>query len=518
MFDIYFDLSVGGWVSWKQVFLYIQEETKPEKSRKNMLQNVVQTQDYLRTTYLMERLLEQQHSTMLIGRTGVGKSIVLKNFLMTQDGTQKRTNIEMMTFSFSASAGKTQELIEHRLCSKGGQKVLTPPDNKNLIYLIDDINLAYKDKWGHQGALELLRQWFDHKGWFNHGNIFLKAVKQICFASTVSARHQFNNVGRGIVDERLTWHWAGIGMTNFEGCHIEQIYQVVLNKIFANCTNKQVTQHAPVSILKASTEFVKMFNSTVRPSPTSFLKKINQRHMIYILKGILEIPQNYFKMQENVAFLWMNEVCRTVLDRFGSANEKRDLYEKAKIIASNCFRVRERVFPTTCDEPYFCYGLPDQEDAYNEKPSESKMQSVLTECLMEYNKHHAGNEIDVIIFNTVVDKAVKISRSLRQQCANTILIADEGSGAYEIVKMAIKLAKCIDYELFAKDSELKDDWRQGMKAIMNNVGLESHSRAVLHVQPRDLATDDTLDALDSIAAHGENFNFFSKEEMDSVVA
>ena len=106
VFDIYFDISVGGWISWKQVFLYIQEETKPEKTRKNMLQNVVQTQDYLRTSYIMERLLDQQYSTMLIGRTGVGKSIVIKNFLMTQDGVNKRTNIELMTFSFSSTAAK----------------------------------------------------------------------------------------------------------------------------------------------------------------------------------------------------------------------------------------------------------------------------------------------------------------------------------------------------------------------------------------------------------------------------
>ena len=172
-------------------------------------------------------------------------------------------------------------------------------------------------------------------------------------------------------------------------------------------------QHAPVSILKASTEFVKMFNSTVRPSPTSFLKKINQRHMIYILKGILEMPQNHFKMQENVAFLWVNEVCRTVLDRFSNTREQKDLFEKVKVIASNCFRVRERILPANCDEPHFCYGLPDMEDSYIEKPREQKMHNVLTECLIDYNKHNTGNEIEVIIFNTIIDKTIKISRSLR---------------------------------------------------------------------------------------------------------
>ena len=95
--------------------------------------------------------------------------------------------------------------------------------------------------------------------------------------------------------------------------------------------------------------------------------------MIYILKGILEIPLNYFKLQDNVAFLWMNEICRTVLDRFSKTAEKADLYSKAKLIASNCFRVRERVFPPNCEEPHFCYGLPDQEIAYNEKPSDQRM-------------------------------------------------------------------------------------------------------------------------------------------------
>ena len=135
--------------------------------------------------------------------------------------------------------------------------------------------------------------------------------------------------------------------------------------------------------------------------------------MIYILKGILEIPLNYFKMQDNVAFLWMNEICRTVLDRFSKTSEKADLYMKARLIASNCFRVRERVFRPDPDEAHFCYGLPDQEVAYNEKPSDQRMQQVLSECITEYNKENAGNEIEVIVFNTIIEKTLKISRSLK---------------------------------------------------------------------------------------------------------
>ena len=56
---------------------------------------------------------------MIIGRTGVGKSVILKNYLMTQDGMTKKTNIELMTFSFASTAEKTKELIENRLQTKG---------------------------------------------------------------------------------------------------------------------------------------------------------------------------------------------------------------------------------------------------------------------------------------------------------------------------------------------------------------------------------------------------------------
>ena len=41
------------------------------------------------------------------------------------------------------------EVIEARLQAKPASKIMAPHDNKSIIYLIDDINMAHKDKWGH---------------------------------------------------------------------------------------------------------------------------------------------------------------------------------------------------------------------------------------------------------------------------------------------------------------------------------------------------------------------------------
>ena len=55
----------------------------------------------------------------------------------------------MLTYSHSSTAARTQELIEQKL-QMVASKVMTPPgDNCNLVYMIDDVNMAYKDKYGH---------------------------------------------------------------------------------------------------------------------------------------------------------------------------------------------------------------------------------------------------------------------------------------------------------------------------------------------------------------------------------
>ena len=239
--------------------------------------------------------------------------------------------------------------------------------------------------------------------------------------------------------------------------------------------------------------------------------------MLYMLKGIVEVPNNYYRMKENVAFIWMHEICRTVLDRFTDASERLELYERTKEIGMRVFAVEGRTFVDAkyIDELCFCYG--NGEALYHETPEEKKLELMLTDIVLDYNKANPREELDIIIFNTVIEKTLKINRSIRQTSANTILIANEGSGALELVKMAIRLANALDYDLHSKSTESKDDWKLSLKQMMATVGAESKQRACLHIQERDLGSIETLRALNALAAHGELFSYFSKEEMEQLV-
>ena len=74
---------------------------------------------------------------------------------------------------------------------------------------------------------------------------------------------------------------------------------------------------------------------------------------------------------------------------------------------------------------------------YNIKLEERKLVSLINDTLDAYNKAHVTAPIGVIIFSSLIEKTLKLNRSLLTPTNITILVADQGSGAFELVKIAI---------------------------------------------------------------------------------
>ena len=117
----------------------------------------------------------------------------------------------------------------------------------------------------------MLRQYLDYGGWYNSDKIYFKKVRDINFVVTVSSRQQ----NKELICERFGWHLSVVGVINLEGCHIEQIYRLVLGKRFMSINRSAIPFDAPEQILKASMEFFKRYNDSLKPSPQKFLFKIN---------------------------------------------------------------------------------------------------------------------------------------------------------------------------------------------------------------------------------------------------
>mmetsp|Transcript_4717 Transcript_4717/g.3242 ORF Transcript_4717/g.3242 Transcript_4717/m.3242 type:complete len:87 (+) Transcript_4717:591-851(+) len=84
---------------------------------------------------------------------------------------------------------------------KKRKKVYGPPTGKKYIVFIDDLNMPKKEEYFAQPPLELIRQFLDHKGWFDRKlkeKPFNK-LQDICVVSAMGPP----GGGRSVITARL---------------------------------------------------------------------------------------------------------------------------------------------------------------------------------------------------------------------------------------------------------------------------------------------------------------------------
>jgi dynein heavy chain len=120
---------------------------------KSFFEILVPTSDTVKYKYLMQTLSFANYNILITGETGVGKSVIIKDFLMN---TPEEYVSAFVNFSGKTTTQNLQAAFEGNLEAKR-KTLLGPPGGKKMIFFIDDVNMPQLDTYGSQPPCELLR-------------------------------------------------------------------------------------------------------------------------------------------------------------------------------------------------------------------------------------------------------------------------------------------------------------------------------------------------------------------------
>ena len=234
-YDYKFVIEKKEWIYWTET---VDQFTIDAKA--TFAEIIVPTFDSIRMKFIKGTLLKNKKHVLAHGPTGTGKTVNIMNLINLE--MPEEFSAVPLTFSAQTSANQTQDAMDTKF-EKRRKGIYGPPVGKRLILFIDDLNMPKKEEYGAQPPIELLRQWLDHKGWYNRLTKEYMEIQDIIFISAMGPP----GGGRSVLTQRLQRHYNIITYNQLDSNSIEMIFSKIINKFLGvfsdevkSCTSKIV--------------------------------------------------------------------------------------------------------------------------------------------------------------------------------------------------------------------------------------------------------------------------------------
>ncbi|XP_055985527.1 dynein axonemal heavy chain 12 [Sorex fumeus] len=522
VYDFMYELkNRGRWVHWNELI----KSTNLGDKRVKVQDIIVPTMDTIRYTFLMDLSITYDKPLLFVGPTGTGKSVYVKDKLMNHLEKEKYFPF-YVNFSARTSANQVQNIIMARL-DKRRKGVFGPPMGKKCIIFIDDMNMPALEKYGAQPPIELLRQFFDCGNWYD-----LKDTSKITLVDIeMIAAMGPPGGGRNPVTPRFTRH--------FNICTINTFSDETMTRIFSSIVAfyLRTREFSPEyfitgnQIVSGTMEIYKKSMENLLPTPTKSHYTFNLRDFSRVILGCLLIEKDAVESKQTMVRLFVHEVLRVFYDRLVDDKDRSWLFNLIKTVVKDHFKesfdsifshLRKENAPITEEDlrnlMFGDYMNPDfegDERVYIEIPNIYQFNSIVEQCLDEYNQTHK-TRMNLVIFRYVLEHLSRICRVLKQSGGNALLVGVGGSGRQSLTRLATSMAKMQIFQPEISKSYGMNEWREDLKNLLRNVGMKGQ-KFVFLITDTQIKEEAFLEDIDSVLNTGEIPNIFAADEKQEVM-
>jgi dynein heavy chain len=289
---------------------------------------LVPTSDTVKYSKLLETLVLNGNNVLFMGETGVGKSVIIKDYLLTR--APENLISAFINFSGKTSTKNLSDAIEGSLVAVR-KDLLQPKAGKKMCFFVDDVNMPQYDLFGSQPPCELLRQTIDKGGYYDTKALRFKKVRNANFVSACAPPAG----GRNAVTPRLFRHFNMIWIPSLSTASMRTIFTSILRGYLSLKPESGLSIVAD-QVIKALVEIYQLAEEKFLPTPLKSHYTFNLRDMSKVVQGMLMCHNDQIEDKQYLVELFMCETFRVFRDRLIVSEDRKAFSEMAHEKMERC--------------------------------------------------------------------------------------------------------------------------------------------------------------------------------------
>ena len=370
-----------------------------------------------------------------------------------------------------------------------------------MIFFIDDVNMPQLDTYGSQPTCELLRQTIDSNGFYDIKKLIFKQIKDTKFICACAPP----GGGRNAVSPRLFRHFNMIWVPDLSSYSMKTIFTAIL-KGFLDQNEQSGLNIFAEPIIKASVDIYLKAIKDFLPTPSKCHYTFNLRDLSKVVQGMLMINLENLDNKEYLVSLWANETYRVFRDRLVDDKDRQKFSQMMHEILESHLDMEWQLK----DYQNILFGDVENADKQYLKLSETNVLIPrLDEALEMYNSDNPP--MNLVFFSDCIQHLGRISRVLRQQRGNSLLVGVGGSGRRSMARLAANMQGMKTFSIEISKNYREKEFHEDVKKLLMKSGVDAEPQVFLFSDTQ-IVRESFLEDINNLLNSGEIPNLFPPEE------